>query len=139
MAKRVTGGSKLRRQLRMFERAFEPGANTEITKAIETAARELTAEIRTRAPKDDMDLANAVQYKMSSDGLGANIGYSANKAGFRMKWKRGGFVALFQEFGTRHHAAQPFIRPSFRSRLRRNLDLIDDAVRRTVRRIVNSP
>ena len=139
MTGRISGGSKLRRQLRMFERSVSPGANEEITKAIETAARELTEEIRSRAPKDEHRLAEAVQFKMSSDGLGANIGYSANKAGFRMAWKRGGFEALFQEFGTRHHAAQPFIRPSYRARLQRNLNLIDDAVRRTVRRIVSSP
>ena len=79
-------------------------------------------------------MRDAAHYKVSSDGLGVNVGYSQHKPGFKRLWNKGrGFEALFAEFGTKHHAAQPFIRRSFREGVRAALDSIDTAVSRAIR------
>ena len=130
---RVRGGSQLRKQLRRMPNEI----TDEIKKAIAWGAEEIRAEIELRAPRDEGDLAENVRAKISSDKLGAAIGYSKSRPGFKNAWKKA-FTALFQEFGTRHHAAQPFIAPSFRSKLRPILDRIDGAIDAALKRVINS-
>jgi HK97 gp10 family phage protein len=93
----------------------------------------LVNEIKLRAPKDEGDMGDNVIARVSRDGLSVQVGYG-NRAGFKQAWKRGGFHALFQEYGTRHHGAQPFIGPAFRAKLGQMLNRIDSAVNRTLRR-----
>jgi HK97 gp10 family phage protein len=90
---------------------------------------DLAREITARAPKDAGDLSEAAHYRVSNDGLGVAVGYS-KKAGFLKKWRQAGFVSLFQEFGTKHHPAQPFIRPIWRYNLPKVVDRIDAALKR---------
>jgi len=105
---------------------------------MEEVGQEFEDEIRLRAPKDQGDLADAAHHVVSSDKMGVAIGYSKDKPGFKRVWKKGGFVALFQEFGTSQHAAKPFVRPAWRAKIGSALDRIDAARRRTVQRIIRA-
>lgn len=131
MAKRYVGGaSKLRRQLKKLE----PELRAELKATMGIVGADIAADLKANAPVDEGFLRNAAHYKVSSDGLGVNIGYSQYKPGFKRLWNKGrGFEALYAEFGTKHHAAQPFIRKSFRAGVKRALDSIDTAVSRTIR------
>lgn len=129
MARRYVKDSALRRRLRRFpEELRQP-----IKRVLTVSAPMLANEIQTRAPKDEGAMAENVSWRVSRDGLSAQIGYS-KRVGFKRAWKRAGFKSLWQEFGTRHHGAQPFIRPSYRALLPRILDAIDRAVNQTLRR-----
>lgn len=122
--------SRLRRKLRRFPEELRK----DIREAMEDAGRELQQEMASRAPKDEGDLANAAHYVVSRDGLSVRVGYGT-APGFKRKWnKGGGFTALFQEFGTRNHKANPFIRPSYRAKLSAILNRIDQAVNSTLRK-----
>lgn len=136
MARRskFAGGSKLRRQLRRFD----PELRTELARVMKEAGQELEEELRARAPKDQGHLAEAAHHVVSSDGLGVSIGYSKDQKGFKRMWKKGGFEALFQEFGTSKHPAQSFIRPAWRAKITSVLDKVDAARRRTVQRILRA-
>jgi hypothetical protein len=125
--------SRLRRKLRRFPEETTAG----LKQAIKESAADLEAEIRTRAPKDTGRLAENAFGQVSRDGLSALAGYSKNRPGFKRKWRRGGFEALWQEFGAKQHAPQPFIAPAFRARLRGILDRIDAAVSETIRKAQN--
>lgn len=94
---------------------------------------EFERALEREAPKDEGRLAAAAHHRVSSDGLGLSVGYSKEKTGFKRLWKKGGFEALFAEFGTRHHAAQPFIRRTFRAMVRHALDRIDRAVSQSIK------
>jgi HK97 gp10 family phage protein len=128
VARRVND-SRLRRKLRRFPEVLR----AEIALPMKLSAEELAGMIEANAPKDSGDMAEEVNYRLSRDGLSAQIGYSKS-AGFKRAWNRGGFKALWQEFGTRNHPAQKFIRPSYTQLLGRILDRIDAAVRRTLAR-----
>lgn len=95
---------------------------------------ELRDAIAAAAPKDTGRLSEATLFQVSRDELAVHVGYSKNRPGFKRAWKKGGFEALWQEFGTRHHAAQPFISPTFRSQLSRILDRVDTAVNSVLRK-----
>lgn len=133
MARRVTGSSRLRRQMRQW-----PDHLTEdVKREIRTAGIILAAEVSARAPKDSGDMAAAARYKVSSDGLGVSVGYSRKASGFARLYKKGGFKALFQEFGTEHHAAQAFIRPAWKAKIKGILDRIDAAVNQAIKKAGN--
>jgi len=119
----------LRRKLRRFPEDLR----AEIAIPMKLGAEELAATITANAPKDSGDMAEEVTYRLSRDGLSAQIGYS-KRAGFKRAWKRGGFKALWQEYGTRKMPAHKFISPSYMQLLPRILDSIDRAVARTLRR-----
>jgi HK97 gp10 family phage protein len=127
--RRISGDSKLRRQLRRWPETLR----TEITTALVEGGEAIRAQIEADAPKDEGDLKEAVLARTSRDGLSVQVGYG-KQAGFKRAWQRGGFKSLWQEFGTREHPAQPFIRPSFRANLAGILDRIDAAVKRALRR-----
>lgn len=130
MAKRVNGASVLRRQLKRLE----PELRAELRATMGIVGANIASQLKVSAPVDEGFLREAAHYKVSSDGLGVNVGYSAYKPGFKRLWHKGrGFEALFAEFGTKHHKAQPFIRRSFRQGVRKALDMIDVAVSRTIR------
>lgn len=125
--------SKLRRTLRRFPEELR----TDLRAAITDGAAEVKAEIAQRAPVDKGKLRAEVHSQVSRDGLSALIGYSQNRSGFKRRWKRGGFEALWQEFGAKHHAAQPFIQPAFRAKLHGILNRIDAAVNSTIKKAQN--
>lgn len=132
--KSVSGAVRLRKKLRRFE----PELRRELQVALSDGGRLLAAEISDRAPTRTGRLENAVLSKDDKDGLSTRVGYSARASGFKTAWKRGGFEATFQEFGTRHHAAQPFIRPAYRAVLGRILDRIDSGRKTAIARILKS-
>jgi HK97 gp10 family phage protein len=133
--KRVEGNSRLRRQLRKFPETMRE----ELTKALVDGGEELRAELEMRAPRDEGKLQAAPLAKLSSDKLSVLVGFSKDRPGFKKAWLRGGFEALFIEFGTKHSAAQPFVRPAYRAKLSRILDRIDEGRRAAVKRIVREP
>lgn len=126
--RKSTSTSRLRKRLRFLE----PSTRLEIAEAMDYAGRTIADEITANAPRDKGDLAEAATYKVSNDKLGVSVGYSQKQAGFKRAWKKGGFTALWQEFGTRHHAATPFIRPAYHAKLAQILDRIDAAVRTAI-------
>ena len=125
---RMMNESRLKRKLRRFPKEL----TVDVAAAIKQGAEELRDEIEDRAPKDEGKLAPAATARVSQDGLSAKIGYSARQAGFKRAWKKGGFTSLWQEFGTKHHAANPFIRPAFRAKLAAILNRVDAAVTKTL-------
>jgi HK97 gp10 family phage protein len=135
MAKRsrVSGTSKLRRQLRRFPEE----TRAELKAEFETSGKELRDTISANAPEDEGYLKEAAHYQVSNDGLSVVAGYSPKRTGFKRLWKRGGFTALWQEFGTKQHRAQPFISPSFRQKLPGILARIEAAVNKTIKNAQN--
>lgn len=126
---RVQNDSRLRRKLRRFPDELR----AEVAIPMKLSAEELADAITANAPKDSGDMAEAASYRVSRDGLSAQIGYS-KRAGFKRAWKRGGFKALWQEYGTRHHPAHKFVRPAYAQLLSTILDRIDRAVSRMLAR-----
>lgn len=118
-------------------RLLEPSARAVVRAEMNTTGAELVAAMEAGAPRDKGDLAEAAHYKVSNDGLGLSAGYS-NRPGFKRAWQSHGFVAVFQEFGTRHHAAHPFIRPAYRKVIPAALDRIDAAVASAIRKAAAS-
>ena len=109
----VQGGNKLRRALRKLPKELRE----EFGDGLKKHSQILAKDIERRAARNKGDLAKAVHFRLAGDRLSSHIGYSQKRPGFKRKWKKGGFVALWAEFGTRHHKSQPFIRPAFRSRV----------------------
>lgn len=130
---RTTGGEKLRRQLRRLPDDMA----SDVQRELEAGAKAILADIVANAPRDKGNLADNALAKPSSDKLAWYVGYSASRAGFKRAWKKGGFEALFNEFGTRKMAATPFIRPAYRKNVRRILDRVDAAVTRVLNRAAN--
>lgn len=130
MARFVKGDSRLRRTLRRMPDEITSGVRKEMT----AIGRELATAITATAPKDTGGMAQAADYKVSSDGLAVKAGYSAKAAGFKRNWKKGGFKSLWAEFGTKRVAAQPFLRPLWRARIRNSIERIDRAVTAALRK-----
>lgn len=117
-------GSRLRKKMRRWPEQTREGVRLTMGQI----GQQLASQLEAQAPKDEGHLSAAARYKVSRDGLGVSVGYSNTKDGFRREWKKGGFVALFAEFGTRHHAAKPFIRPIWRANIQNALTRINSAV-----------
>lgn len=127
--RRVSGDSKLRRQLRRWPEELRADLRMVMT----MNGTLITNEITARAPKDEGDMSEQASFVVSRDGLSVQIGYSKRR-GFKRAWKQGGFKALWQQFGTRHHGATPFISEAFRAKVGDALRRIESAVKRTIRR-----
>lgn len=128
MARRyVRGDSRLRRQLRRWPEELRQDMRMVMTSAGATLRDRMWLD----APKDEGDMSEQASFRVSRDGLSVQVGYS-KRVGFKRAWKAGGFKALWQEYGTRHHGAQPFVRPAFRAELGRILGYVDRAVKRTI-------
>lgn len=126
---RLARASRLRRTLKRWPDEL----TADITAEMKAAAIILEATLENKAPKDEGNLARAATARVGKDGLGVTAGYSKHKPGFVREWKKGrGFTALFAEFGTSHHAAQPFIRATWRERVKGILDRVDGAVKRSL-------
>ena len=126
----VQGVSRLRKSLRRIPEAVRE----ELTAELERSGAELESAIKANAPVKEGFLRDAAFHQMSRDGLAVHVGYSKNRTGFKRKWKKGGFKALWQEFGTRTQPRTPFISPAFRALLPTVLARIDGAVNRVLRR-----
>lgn len=103
----MLGASSLRRKLKRMPDHINRG----VKNAVKDSADAIFYEAQPRIPRDRGYLAEALGKKISSDGLGARVGYW--KPGNLRKWRKGGWRAHFTEFGTRDQPAQPFLGPAF--------------------------
>lgn len=118
----IRGAASLRRVLRQAPDEMA----AELRAAIAEGAATIEADMREEAPVREGRLKESISTKMGRDGLSARIGPGV--AGKRAM-RNGGWTAKFAEFGTKHHAAQPFIQPAYR----RNESEVRDAIRRGVK------
>lgn len=123
---KVKGQEKLIKQLQRLDRETQK----EVTDAVQYAGKRLAQEIGRAAPRKTGRMARAVRHVSARGGMVSWVGYRKLAPSFRDAWRRGGFVALFQEFGTRNMPAQPFVRPTYRKQLPWILTLVDRAVKR---------
>ena len=129
MASRLSGGSKLRRQLRQWPDHL----TSEIKAEIRLIGQEGERALELGAPRDEGRLSIAAHHVVSSDGLSVKMGYSSG-AGFKRQWAKGGFEAIFQEFGTKFHPAQEWIRRVWHQRVGGWLNRIDARVNASLRK-----
>ena len=106
-AVKITGARSLRRVLR---RAPDEVA-TELRGAIKAGADDVQADMLKRVPRRTGALASVIKIKASRDGLSAKVGPGAKG---KRDMKKAGRRAHFTEFGTKHHAAQPFVGPALK-------------------------
>ncbi len=135
---RMSGQSRLRKKLRMMG----PAVRKEIEPVMRKSAKLLEEAIAEAAPvgnRDPVHMRDAAHSKVSSDGLSFQVGYG-NRPGFKRQWKKGqGFVAVFAEYGTKNHPAQPFVRPVWKKHVPGVLKAIDRAVDRGLKRAAHAP
>lgn len=111
---RVEGTGALKRFLQNLPREMR----RELEKEAEKSAKEMLAAQQTLVPRDTGALADSFRIVPLE---GENVGVSLEV----QNWK-----ARFQEFGTQHHAAQPFFYPIVRTWRRRYRARMSRAVRR---------
>jgi HK97 gp10 family phage protein len=103
---RVEGGAQLARALQQLPARTSRRVQLEALKAAAAPMAASAADLAPRAPGEP-DLADNIAVMAargaSTGGLPA-VAYGPT---------RSFFYGFFQEFGTRHHGAQPFMRPSF--------------------------
>lgn len=128
MASRVKGVGEIRRRLRKLPASVKAPVQQVFTEE----APAFEADLKVRAPRHKGRLASAARAILSRDKLGFYAGYSKARAGFKREWKRGGFVSLWQEFGTKLMGAQSFIKPTYNSRKARILARIKTTVVRAL-------
>lgn len=122
--------------MKMFKR-FPDALTEELKTAVATGAETLRVEISANAPKATGELANDADAVVSKDGLSASVGYDSNAPGFKAEWKKHGFIAVFQEYGTKKMPAHPFVRPAYLFVLPKILAGIQAAVSNTLNRASN--
>lgn len=128
--------ARLRRKFKRIEAQVQSG----IRPAITGAAQSIAADAARMAPRDHGDLADAIEYKVSSDGLSAVIGPAAGAAVIEKTVKGSAFATrstkltsvskhkllqffkgFWLEFGTKGDPARnipplqprPFMQPAF--------------------------
>jgi HK97 gp10 family phage protein len=109
------GFAELDRKLAQLpaEIAFGP-----LSDAVQAGAKFIEDEARRRAPRDKGDLAKSIGTQMGRRG---RSGDPEAKIGPNRREQK---VGRFQEFGTAHNAAQPFLRPALDSRAQTALDVM---------------
>lgn len=96
--------------------------------ALEGAMEEIVPEAQRLAPRATGKGAESIRAEVSA--------VTPVKAEVDVGWTQDHFYMLFQEFGTRFHAAQPFLRPAFDSRRRAATKTMRDHFRRRIRRVL---
>lgn len=101
---------------RDLDRALAKLPGTFGARAVEGGMRKglkiMAEDARERAPEDEGDLRGSIRVrKPSKQQRAKGAGHMRLSVG-----KPAGWRAHFAEFGTRHHAAQPFMRPAFDAR-----------------------
>lgn len=92
------GFEKAERQLLAFDR----GARSSLPRAAAAGAKVIKEEVKRRAPRDQGDLADSVEDEALEGGNGRAEHVVLV----------GEFYGVFQEYGTKKMAAQPFFRPA---------------------------
>jgi len=120
----------------------DPKASKRISRAaLRKAAKPVAADAAANAPRDETDTDGIVL----ADSI--KVGSKLNKRQKRVQRRRRGDVELYvgvaneasayghhQEFGTEHHAAQPFLRPAWDANTGRMIDTIKTELWAGIRR-----
>ncbi len=112
---------------------FEGGA--QLAKNLSQLSERLSKELLRKALRDGGEIMRVqasrnAPYEPGKPDLRDNIGMSTARpddavpAAIAVGPTKAGFYGLFQEFGTAHHSAQPFLRPAFDSEQGRALAAI---------------
>lgn len=102
-----------------------------LKQAVKKGAELIREEAENRAPRDTGTLA---EEEIVSVVAGESNAFEATvKIGPSKK----AFYGFFQEFGTAHHAAQPFLMPSFEEKQDEALQVVSDELRKAVEKIAN--
>ncbi|MFH1806830.1 MAG: HK97-gp10 family putative phage morphogenesis protein [Pseudomonadota bacterium] len=126
----LRGVNGLRRLLRKLPDDVSAEVRTEISEGAELIAYDA---IRL-APRDQGDLAAALEYKLGGDKLSAQIGYSSR---WKRAWRAAGWRAKFIEFGTIKHRAHPFLFPAWEMNRKDIERRIAQAIKNTLARLSN--
>ena len=105
----ITGGPALAKALMALGSARD--IQRVVTRAEKAAMAPVAAAAKRNAPRASGGMADSIDVRSVSSGMAKRMG-----AQFRptaVGPDRDHFHALFAEFGTKHHAAQPFLRPAW--------------------------
>jgi HK97 gp10 family phage protein len=118
---KFTGGEELARTLNALPTKLSRQIKRE---ALLDAAQPIVTVARRLAPREPgaPDLADNIEAVAGRGGLDTFGDEKATTVAIGPV--RGFFYGKFQEFGTVHHAPQPFMRPAWESQRTRTLDLI---------------
>lgn len=114
------GGAELAANLRTLSTRL---SRRIVTEALREAAEPMRKQMSRMAPhepgKPDLRDAMSISRAMGADSQEVAVAVGPT---------RSGFYGSFQELGTKHHAAQPFLRPSFDSNVQPSLRILAAAV-----------
>lgn len=124
----IEGWEELRRKFRDLGDRMQKNV---VRGALRSAATPVLKEAHALAPKDEHDLANAIAMTVSvkKNESSAAVGIKRRQEGAPARY------AHLQEFGTRHHRAQPFLRPALDNKRGDVIDRFADAVKSQIKRL----
>lgn len=119
MSMRFEGGRELAATLRAMPKAQSRAAQVD---ALLEAAEPIKVVARQKAPRapGHPDMADSIEAAQTRRKIDVREGETGVIVG---PWKSR-FWGFFQEWGTVHHAAQPFLRPAFDENKERSLDIL---------------
>lgn len=123
---RFAGGEELARQLEKLPKAL---SDQLLLAALKKAAEPMRADAQSKAPRltgrlaDNMTIQKATRIGSVEGGRWRTAEGSVWVA---VGPHKGTYWGIFQEFGTVHHRAQPFLRPAFDANGARALNIIRD-------------
>lgn len=105
-------GSGLRgvNNFRRLLRRLPSDVSQEVRNEISEGAELIEYDAKVLVHKDSGDLAASISHKLGRDGLSAQIGFSSK---WKRLWRQAGWRAFFEEFGTSHQRAHPFLFPAW--------------------------
>lgn len=125
---RIEGWEHLRRQFRELGDRMQKNV---VRGSMRSAATPVMKEAQRLAPIDEYDLRNAIALTVSvrkNESFGA-VGIKRRQEGAPARY------AHLQEFGTRHHRAQPFLRPALDNKKGEVIDRFAAAVKSQITRL----
>lgn len=141
---KIEGGQALARQLGQLPRELSRQVQVNALKA---AAEPIRTTAEALAPRDDQAnsphldqnivIGAVTEARLENAGRTTETVVEVGPAG-----GRGGddfFYGFFQEYGTAHHEAQPFMRPAFDEESRRALNILVDELWWSLRRGITGP
>lgn len=144
----IEGMDKLVRKLRRL--ADHAASEETVMSALEKAAEPTRAAAEAKAPRRTGHLAENIVIERvagltSVGGAGLEVSQTGGR-GFKGvgvfaapgtdKGSRRAFYGMFQEFGTVHHAAQPFMRPAYDENKRRAIQTFRREMEQAIERAV---
>lgn len=99
----IEGMPELEAKLKALERVAQKQI---LMDAVKEGAELIRASAEERAPRDTGQLAESIMFTLAG---GDNI---ATEVTAKIGPRKSAFYGIFQEFGTAHHAPQPFLQPA---------------------------